>query len=189
MTIDRVTFEVYWSYYCIIEKMFINTIQYVSPSITNKKTYSDEYAKIILLCGSEIDSILKLICKLKRIKPQGRDYSMNDYSLMIDNEEAIKLQSYCPECMTTTKEKFLVSSPFKDIKTGIQYSGLDWWKNYQSLKHNRMKNAKKGNLQTTVNLLTAHYILIRHLINYLGKNYGIDYVKKHNISNILIPCL
>ncbi|MBQ8902518.1 MAG: hypothetical protein IJY87_05640 [Bacilli bacterium] len=189
MTLDRMTFEVYWSYYKSIENMFIDTIQYVSPSKTNEKTYSDEYAKIILLCGSEIDSILKLICKLEKINPEKRDYSMNDYSKFISKSTILKEECYSPECMTTTKEKFIMESPFKNIKVGVPYSGLDWWKNYQALKHNRMKNAKKGNLQNTVSLLVAHYILIRYLINYLGKNYGIDYVKENNVSRILIPCL
>lgn len=189
LTIDRMTFEVYWSYYKSIENMFINTIQYVSPSITNKKTYSDEYAKIILLCGSEVDSILKLICKLEKQKPEKRDYSMNDYSKLIDSCKLLKEQFYCPECLTTTKEKYIVASPFEKIQIGVPYSGLDWWKDYQALKHNRMRNARKGNLKNVVSLLVAHYVLIRHLINYLGKNYGIDYVREHNVSNILIPCL
>ena len=189
MTIDRITFEVYWSYYKSIESMFVNTIQFVSPSITNKKTYSDEYAKIILLCGSEVDSILKLICKLEKLKPEKKDFSMNDYSKIINKSLQLKNECYCPSCMTTTKEKHIMTAPFENIKVGIPYSGLDWWKDYQALKHNRMKNARKGNLKNAVSLLVAHYVLIRHLINYLGKNYGIDYVKEHNVSNILIPCL
>lgn len=189
MKIDRITFEVYWSYYKSIENMFINTIQYVSPSVTNKKTYSDEYAKIILLCGSEIDSILKLICKLKNIKPTGRDYSMNDYSNYISKSNILKNECYCPTCMTTTKEKFIMVALFQDIKTGVIYSNLEWLRCYQLLKHNRMKNAKKGNLYNAVSLLIAHYVLIRHLIDYLGKNYGIEYVKEHNVSSVLIPCI
>ena len=75
------------------------------------------------------------------------------------------------------------------VKVGIPYSGLNWWADYQALKHNRMENAKKGNLENATSMLIAHYILLRFLINYLGKNYGIDYVKEHNVSNILIPCL
>ena len=98
MEIDRITFEIYWSYYKSIENMFINTIQYVSPSKANKGTYSDEYAKIILLCGPEIDAILKLICKLEQIIPENRDYSMSDYSKFIDKIITIKESYYCPQC-------------------------------------------------------------------------------------------
>ena len=53
--------QVYGRHYRNIEEMFIKTIQYVSPTKENENTYSDEYAKIILLCGSEIDSIFRLI--------------------------------------------------------------------------------------------------------------------------------
>lgn len=189
MNINRMTFEKYWSYYKSIENMFINTIQYVSPSRANKETYSDEYAKIIFLCGSEIDSILKLICKLENIQPKDKRYTMADYSIFIDKTTLLKEECYCPKCMTTIEEEQLMIAPFDKIQIGIPYSGLDWWEDYQSLKHNRMENAKKGNLGNATSMLIAHYILIRFSINYLDKNSGIDYVKEHNQSSILIPCL
>ena len=52
MNIDRMTFEIYWSYYLSIEKMLVNTVQFVSPSEENENTYSDEFTKIILLSCS-----------------------------------------------------------------------------------------------------------------------------------------
>ena len=119
--IDRTTFEVYWSYYKSIENMFINTTQYVSPSKTNRKTYSDEYTKISLLCGSEIDAILKLICKMEKMKPEKRDYSMNDYAKLINESDELKKSCYTPRCMTTTKEKFLIIAPFNEIQIGVKY--------------------------------------------------------------------
>jgi hypothetical protein len=189
LNIDRRTFEKYWSYYKSIENMFINTIQYVSPSKANKETYSDEYAKIIFLCGSEIDSILKLICKLENITPKNKRYNMGDYSIFIEKTASLKEECYCPRCMTTIKEEYLMIAPFNKIQIDKPYSGLDWWENYQSLKHNRMENAKKGNLQNATSMLIAHYILIRFLINYLEKNSGTDYVREHKESSILIPCL
>ena len=59
----RMEFERYWSYYISIEIMFKKTNQYVSHSEKNQYTYSDEFAKIILLSCSEIDSLLKTVCK------------------------------------------------------------------------------------------------------------------------------
>ena len=169
--------------------MFINTIKYVSPSKTNEKTYSEEYAKIVLLCGSEIDSILKLICKIEKVKPRNKDYNMNDYSDVIINKIKLDIETYTPNCMTTTNEKYMMITPFKTIKKGAPYGGLEWWKDYQSLKHDRVKNATVGNLKNAASLLIAHYILITHLINYLDESSGFNYVKEHNISNVLIPCL
>lgn len=189
MEIDRITFEIYWSYYKSIENMFITTMQYVSPSKANKETYSDEYTKIIFLCGSEIDSILKLICKLENILPEYKNFKMKDYAEIFERYISLKTECYCPRCMTSVDEESLMITPFNKIQIGIKYSGLDWWEDYQSLKHNRMENAKKGNLQNAASMLTAHYILIRFLIKYLGKNYGINYVKEHNVSSFLIPCL
>ena len=66
--LDRTRFEYYWSYYLSIERMLEDTRRFVATSDENKNTYSDEFAKIILLSCSEIDSILKIICKLKGVE-------------------------------------------------------------------------------------------------------------------------
>ena len=44
----------YLSQYCLIEKDFVNTIDYVSISTVNYGTYSSSYMKMLLPIGSEI---------------------------------------------------------------------------------------------------------------------------------------
>ncbi len=189
MNIDRMTFEIYWSYYISIEKMLINTIQYVAPSNENKDTYSDEFAKIILLSCSEIDSILKLLCKLNGINLGNKQYNMFYYAKILEIDDEIKETTYAPGYVTTIDEKFLTVTPFKNVNSKLKYGGLKWWENYQLLKHDRMKNAKKGSLNNALFSLSAHYILMRLLMNYLNEYSGADYVKEHNVSNFLIPCV
>lgn len=189
MSIDRMTFEIYWSYYISIEKMMINTIQYVSPSKENKNTYSDEFTKIILLSCSEIDSILKLLCKLNGMEIDDRKYNMSYYAKLFEEDDRIKDEMYGPEYVSTINESFLGVTPFKHINSKLKYGGLEWWQDYQCLKHDRMKNAKKGNLKNAISALTAHYILMRLLIDYLDRYAGIAYVKEHNVSEFLIPCI
>lgn len=189
MNIDRMTFEIYWSYYLSIEKMLANTIQFVSPSEENENTYSDEFTKIILLSCSEIDSILKLLCKLNNIILTDREYNMKNYAKMLEKDTFIKHESYGPEYVSTINESFLLVTPFKDINSKIKYAGLEWWKDYQSLKHNRMENAKKGNLKNSIFSVSAHYILMTKLMDCLDEYAGHDYVKEHNRSKFLIPCV
>lgn len=189
MNIDRMTFEIYWSYYLSIEKMFINTIQFVSPSKENEKTYSDEFTKIILLSCSEIDSILKLLCKLNKINLKEKEFNMKNYSKMLEKDKTIKNESYGPQYVSTINESFLAVTPFENINSNIKYAGLDWWEDYQYLKHNRMENAKKGNLKNALCSVSAHYILMTKLMDYLDEYAGQDYVKENNISNFLVPCV
>lgn len=189
MRIDRMTYEIYWSYYISIEKMLINTIQYVAPSKENKNTYSDEFTKIILLSCSEIDSIFKLLCKLNDLDIDGKKYNMSYYAKLLEKNRHIKSETYGSGYVTTVNESFLAVTPFENINSKLRYGGLEWWENYQCLKHDRMKNAKKGNLNTAISSLAAHYILMRLLIDFLDEYAGVEYVKEHNTSEFFIPCV
>lgn len=188
MKIDIDTFDTYLRYYKSIEKMFINTIQYVSPSLPNQYTYSDEYTKIILLCGSEIDSVLKYICILNKQIPTNKDYSMVDYSKFLESGFFID-KSYTPTGFVTAKEKNIVAAPYKNISKGAKYAGLEWWRDYQAIKHNRMENAEKGNLKNATLLLVAYYILMLYLEDNLCEEDGSVIIPEERISDILIPCL
>jgi hypothetical protein len=189
IVLDRMRFELYWSYYLSIEKMLSNTSQYVSPSSENKKTYSDEFTKIILLSCSEIDSILKLICKCKGIEYDQRKYNMNIYSEVLLQFKDIKKISYASNSNTSMNENSLSVTPFEKLNSNTKYGGLSWWEDYQSLKHNRLDNAEKGNLFNAVSSISAHYILLRFLIEFLDEYAGKSYVIDHNLSEYLIPCV
>ena len=55
-----------WNYFLSIEKDFIRTIDFVHLDAANAGAFSNEYAKLILLLGSEIDVVAKMLChKLK----------------------------------------------------------------------------------------------------------------------------
>lgn len=61
-------FYVYWNNYILIEKEFLNTVQYVALDSINYKSYSNAYQKLILEIGSELDNVFKLICSISGYK-------------------------------------------------------------------------------------------------------------------------
>jgi len=188
--LDRIRFEFYWSYYLSIEKMLRNTSQYVSPSRENKDTYSDEFAKIILLSCSEIDSILKSICKCKGIHLADKKYNMAVYAKVLVDFEEIKEIAYCPSANTSIKEKGLAVYPFKDLDKDKKWGNLNWWESYQLLKHNRIDNAERANLHNAVFSTSAYYMLLRLLIDFLDENSETkDYINKHSVSEYLLDVI
>lgn len=187
--LDRTKFEYYWSYYLSIEKMLKDTSRFVASSYENKNTYSDEFAKIILLSCSEIDSILKIICKLKGVEKKDNEYNMKIYVQVLSEIEDIKEIAYSPYPSTYIDERSLIVFPFKEIDKNKKYGGLSWWNTYQALKHNRLESAEKGNLYNAVSAVAAHYILMRTLIEFLYDYDGKEYVKEHNLSEYFIPCV
>ena len=187
--LDRSTFEIYWHYYLSVEKMMKNTSQYVCPSELNKSTYSDEFMKIILLSCSEIDSILKLLCKENNVVLDDKLYNMSVYSKVLLNQKDIKELVYSPECTTSSQNEGIVCFPFKNIDNHKPYAGLTWWESYQKLKHNRIYYAEVGNLENAVYAITAHYILLRILMDILPESSGRDYVKEKYHSDYLVICI
>ena len=187
--LDRTRFEYYWSYYLSIERMLEDTRRFVAASDENKNTYSDEFAKIILLSCSEIDSILKIICKLKGVEKKDSEYNMKVYVQVLSEVKNIREMAYSPDLSTYINEKSLIAYPFKEMDNYKKYGGLEWWSAYQALKHNRLESATVGNLYNAVSSVVAHYILIRILIEFLRDYDGKEYVDKHNISEYFIPCV
>jgi len=187
--VERNTFEMYWRYYLSIEKMMSNTAQYVCPSKMNENTYSDEFMKIILLSCSEIDSILKIICKENNVVLKDRKYNMSEYAKILINQDNIKESAYSPECATASIDDGIICFPFEDLDTTKPYAGLQWWEDYQKLKHDRLKNAELGNLKNAVYAITAHYVLLRILMNMLSEDSGREYVKEKYWSDYLIICV
>jgi len=179
----------YWSYYLSIEKMMKNTSQYVCPSKNNRYTYSDEFMKIILLSCSEIDSILKVICKENNVLLDDKKYNMSVYSKVLLEQDDIKGWAFSPECSTSSRGGGIICFPFKDLNTDKPYGGLSWWKDYQKLKHNRLDNAEVGNLENAVYAITAHFILLRILMESLSEKSGRDYVIEKYWSDYLIICI
>lgn len=186
---ERSTFEMYWRYYLSIEKMMKNTSQYVCPSKQNKNTYSDEFMKIILLSCSEIDSILKVICKENNVILKDKDYNMYEYAKVLEKQDDIKDWAFSPVCDTSNRDESFVYFPFKNLNPQKPYAGLSWWESYQKLKHNRVENAIIGNLENAVYAITAHFVLLRLLMEFLTERSSREYVQKEYWSDYLVICV
>ena len=97
--------------------------------------------------------------------------------------------AYSPQCATSSANKGIICFPFKDLDDKKLHAGLTWWKDYQKLKHNRLNNAELGNLENAVYAITAHYILLRILMDMLPENSGREYVKEKYWSDYLVICI
>ena len=179
----------YWSYYLSIEKMMKNTSQYVAPSKQNCNTYSDEFMKIILLSCSEIDSILKIICKENGVILDDKKYNMSVYAETLLKQKDIKEWAFSPERSTSSYDSGIICFPFKELDVKKAYGGLTWWEGYQKLKHNRLDNAQVGNLENAVCAITAHFVLLRILMDLLAEDMSRKYVKEEYWSDYLMICV
>ena len=147
----------YFDYYVELENDFFSTESYVTIEEDNFKTFSIKYAKLYLSICSEIDCLLKEICK--NLNP---------------NSTASKINQYYPEINSAFENFKLESVFFKKAKIELvpwkewdESLSPKWWTYYNKVKHQRLEKEdetnipyyKYANLENVFNALAALYIV------------------------------
>ena len=138
----------YLRQYCLIEKDFVNTIDYVSISPNNFSTFSPTYLKILLSIGSEIDVLKDFICKL----------------LNTDMKHFDELEPKFHLVEVEVRSEGILLTPWN-----VSELFPIWWTVYNEVKHNRNENAVKidptkkyfefANLENVISALAGLYSL------------------------------
>ena len=66
-----------WYYFLSLERDFSKTEDFVHVHPANENTYSNEFAKLLLLIGSEVDVVAKMLCS--KIAPKSKPKNIDDY--------------------------------------------------------------------------------------------------------------
>lgn len=159
----------YLRQYCLIEKDFASTIDYVSISTVNYATFSPAYLKIFLSIGSELDVLKDCICKLLNT-------DMKHFNTVEPDFCSVSVEVRSTELLLT---------PWNTVDTFPQ-----WWTAYNEVKHNRNENANKfdpakkyyeyANLENVLSALAGLYSL--ELLAYKA-------VAEQNNEKVFVPCI
>ena len=148
-----------WNYYLSLEDDLKNTSRYVEPS-GQENVYSFEFAKLLILACTEIESVFKIICNIIKGEPVKGD---------ISTYKEVILGKY-PKIVETvilpTRLGYKIR-PFSHWKDGK----LPWWSAYQAVKHNRGDCFNEATYINATTAIGALYILMI----YLGKITGIPF--------------
>lgn len=162
----------YWNYYKHIEDRFMETNKFVYFDKDNFNVYSYAYISLLLVIGSEIDVLFKEICGY----PDDKNKNMGDYKKDVFNkipdldQQEVRIGYFGLKIL-----------PFKDLRS---QNGMTWWKNYNSVKHNRQTSIKLANLETVLNALAALFLLNRYEIsNNLG-HHAYQFMSKSKLFKI-----
>ncbi|CAI3548293.1 hypothetical protein [Clostridium neonatale] len=148
--------EKYFQYYLVLEDDFIKTTKYVQLNIRNYKTFSIEYTKQYQAICSEIDVLCKEICNsLGTTAGNFKEYT----NVILGNFNDIT--SKIINVGLNTKINL---EPFKDWSDDPNYNSPKWWKEYNSVKHNRNENFENANLENVLNSLAGLYILEKYYL-------------------------
>ena len=149
-----------WRFYLNLEKEFINTLNYVELSEDNYSTYSIEYEKLLLSIGSEVDILLKMLCKMV----EGKNLqNIKEYAQILC--EYNNLTSTVIICDINKQT-------YRPFEKWSENSSPTWWKDYNQIKHNRLDNdnRKKGNLENVILGMSGLYLLNRFCFRNIKKS-------------------
>ena len=165
--------RLHWSYYLVLEKDFLDTESYISfdfgdnylydsqhtvTDCANSTTFSNEFVKQYQAICSEVDVILKSICKELGNTSAN---SMPDYTNLILNQ-----WSNLPN--QKVRMNVIELQPFKNWSPNPVYNSPDWWSPYNRVKHERLENFRDANLKNVANALAGLYILESYLVKFIG---------------------
>ena len=146
---DRDYFEKhYWSYYLFLEKQLIACRDYVDFSVQNKECFSNAFASLILDAGGELDTVFKVLCN--QLDESAKGGCISQYkSVILENWKEIE------QCNVRVFQSEYRLCPFSNWTDQT----LEWWDNYNELKHSRVERFCKGNLHNALNIFSAMFIL------------------------------
>nr|WP_113388021.1 MULTISPECIES: hypothetical protein [unclassified Ochrobactrum] len=138
-----------WDYMRMIEREFVRTLDFVSLSDEHAKVHSNEYAKLLLLAGSEGDNLMSIIASrvagtsvtnVKKCQTvlcaHYSDFHTVEISIPRNN------QTVQPFAAWAKKE-----------------NAPDWWIAYNHVKHNRHTNFREANQENCMKAIAALVVL------------------------------
>ena len=139
-----------WNYYLSLEKDLDNTSRYIEPK-GQENIFSFEFAKLLVLSCTELESVLKLLCNECGAEKRG---NMGEYkeTLLTHYPKIIFAEVHIARWGKTIR-------PFD----GWNERRLPWWDAYGNVKHNRENNFTEATYKNVVYALSALYISIFYL--------------------------
>jgi len=146
-----------WHYFLSLERDFERTIDFVELDGANSSTYSNEFAKLLLLIGSEVDVTAKALCR--DLNPSSKATNILEYQKEIcgvfQGMHAIEIEI----------SRFNIRAEPWNSWGDTPPTSPPWWKAYNDVKHSRDANFPEANqsnvLHSLCGLLSLHLYLHR----------------------------
>ena len=144
-----------WNYYLALEDDFSVTSRYIEPR-GQENVYSLEFAKLLILSCTEVETVFKNLCMETENKECGNIGEYKDVILR-----------HFPKITTA---KVDISRWGKEITpfNGWDEGKLEWWDTYTKIKHHRGSNFQNATYKNAIYALAALHILIIYLAKICG---------------------
>lgn len=154
--------NLYWPVYLNIEKEFLHLAESIHIDDSQLEVYSMKIAELLIRTAVEFESLAKnLYFANGGTKTDDKELyfdtdCMGHLVNIWDIDKKVVMVS-SPILFLGKEENILLTPLHKTNKRGS--SSADWCKAYQAVKHNRVKDLRKGSIKNLLRALAALYIL------------------------------
>lgn len=143
----------YWQYFVALEADLARTVRFVEPEAPNMSCYSIEFARLLLAAGSEVDVLCKVLCQEDGLSPNPEN--IHGYRLAITARFPgfTKLDIMIPRYN-------LIRLPWQSWDSSTT---PDWWRAYNSVKHERHSNFADANLANALDAMAGLFVLVSYI--------------------------
>ena len=140
----------HWKYYLMLEKHFVESIEFVELHEDNFDAFSNGYALLIQAIGAELDTVFKELCGFNTTDRKTiADYAQHILTNIPDiKNQKISVQEYDIEIQ-----------PFMNWDINQPGQSLQWWGAFTDVKHNRYAQLKQAKQENVLNILGALYLI------------------------------
>lgn len=146
-----VTHQRLWNYFLTLERDFAATTAFVELHPSNFKTFSDRYAGLILLVGSEVDVVAKQLTK--REVPSAPAKNIENYQTALCSRypklHSLQVSIFGHDLKLQPWESWGRNPP----------SSPSWWKAYNHVKHDRTVHIQEASQINALNGLCGLFLL------------------------------
>ena len=148
-----------WNYFLALESDLDGTSRYIEPA-GQENVFSFEFAKLLILACTEVESVFKAICFEIEKKQVSGNIGTYKHTVLSKYPKIVE------SCVHINRLGYDIK-PFE----GWDKGPLNWWDAYQLVKHSRRNYFKEATYINATKALSALYILIF----YLSKTTKIDF--------------
>ena len=143
----------YWDYFRAVEDDLLACARYVEFTSQNLPTYSNEFARILMVAGAEVDSVLREMCE--RLDPSSPSGNITQYCPIVT-----RAHPYFNRVGLAVQRTHLSITPWANW---TKDDAPPWWKaGFNKIKHDRSNHLEQGSLSNALHAVGGLYLAILH---------------------------
>ncbi len=179
--------SIYWNSFKLLYDDLEDSFRFVNPTEAHLTVYSLRFYELLIRASTEFESICKDKIEEYTLSTKKReDLNIKDYHLLNAHQE---------NKPSRISIGYIFSEPLfvKPLENWSTSHSLDWYQDYNSVKHNRVKDFHLASLQNVLKSIAALFIIIERFdlcpkghISYLEAEENLGIISSNDVWPVVM---